>query len=65
MKLIETDELPYINYKINASIGTSDVKEIYVAVYVKNEIIYTNSINSGSTIGNIYMGTAYISFELE
>lgn len=57
MKLIETDELPYINYKINAYVD-SDIREFYVAVDVKNKIIYTNSMRgSGSGTLSKVLGT--------
>lgn len=56
MNLVETDELPYIDYKINAFIDSSDTREFYVAVDVKNEIIYTNSINGGGTLNKV-LGT--------
>lgn len=55
MKLIETDELPYINYKINAYVD-SDIREFYVAVDVKNKIIYTNSMRGSGTLSKV-LGT--------
>ena len=59
MKLIETEELPYIDYKINAYVDSdSDARDFYVAVDVKNKIIYTNSMNGsgGGTLSKV-LGT--------
>lgn len=54
MKLIETEELPYIDYKINAYVDSdSDARDFYVAVDVKNKIIYTNSSHGGGTLNKV------------
>ena len=53
MELVETTDLPYIDYKINAYVGSSEYKEFYVAVDVKYKIIYTNSSNGGGTLNKV------------
>ncbi len=53
MELVETTDLPYIDYKINAYVGSSEYKEFYVAVDVKYKIIYTNSTNGGGTLNKV------------
>ena len=53
MELVETTDLPYIDYKINAYVGSSEYRDFYVAVDVKNKIIYTNSTNGGGTLNKV------------
>ena len=53
MELVETTDLPYIDYKINAYVGSSGYRDFYVAVDIKNKIIYTNSTNGGGTLNKV------------
>ena len=53
MELVETTDLPYIDYKINAYVGSSEYRDFYVAVDIKNKIIYTNSTNGGGTLNKV------------
>ena len=60
MELVETTDLPYIDYKINAYVGSAEYRDFYVAVDVKNKIIYTNSTNGGGTLNKV-VGTNELS----
>ena len=53
MELVETTDLPYIDYKINAYVGSSEYRDFYVAVDVINKILYTNSTNGGGTLNKV------------